>query len=173
MEKWDLFDENRQPLNKVHYRGEEIAKGHYHVVVGIWTINSQNKILLTLRHPDKDFYPDCWENTGGCVRAGEASLQGAKRELFEETGIDVTEEEFILLKTERTEDTFSDTYIVRVDRSIEELVMQEGETVAAKWVTLEELDQMVDRGEVGLPIAEKFLALRDELKNYLEKTIIY
>ena len=171
MEQWDLFDENRQPLNKLHTRGEVIHKGHYHVVVGIWTINSKNEFLLTLRHPDKDFYPNCWENTGGCVRAGEGSLQGAKRELFEETGIDLEEQAFLLFKTERTDDTFSDTYIVRVDRPIEELVMQEGETVAAKWVTLEELDGMIYRGEVGLPIAEKFLALREDLKCYLENHI--
>lgn len=171
MEQWDLFDENRQPLNKIHVRGEKIEQGHYHVVVGIWTINSQNEILLTLRHAEKDFYPNCWENTGGCVRAGEGSLQGAKRELFEETGIDVKEEDFILFKTERTEDTFSDTYIVRVDRLVEELVMQEGETVAAKWVSLEELEEMVQRGEIGLPIAEKFLKLREELKLYLQNHI--
>lgn len=169
MEKWDLFNEKREPLNKTHRRGDKITEGEYHLVVGIWTINSQNEILLTLRHPDKEDYPDCWENTGGCVRAGETSLEGAQRELFEETGINSAPEQFILFKTERTFDTFSDTYIVHTDIALSELTMQDGETVEAKWVTLEVLEKMIEQGLVGLPIAEKFKALREELKRYLEK----
>ena len=46
--------------------------------------------------------------------------------------------------------------------------MQEGETVAAKWVTLEELDQMVDRGEVGLPIAKDWDYAMSEARRNLD-----
>lgn len=168
MEKWDLFNEKREPLNKTHRRGDKITEGEYHLVVGIWTINTQNEILLTLRHPDKEDYPDCWENTGGCVRAGETSLEGARRELFEETGISVTQEQLMLFKTERTQDTFSDTYIVHADATLSELTMQDGETVEARWVSLEVLEEMIEEGLIGLLIVEKFKALREELKSYLE-----
>ena len=53
MEKWDLFDEKRQPLNRTHTRGNEMVIGEYHIVVEIWTVNTDKEILLTLRHPDK------------------------------------------------------------------------------------------------------------------------
>ena len=31
MEYWDLYDCNRQPLNRVHARGEKFAEGEYYV----------------------------------------------------------------------------------------------------------------------------------------------
>lgn len=167
MEKWDLFNEKREPINKLHNRQEPLQKGEYHIVVGIWTVNSQNEILLTLRHPDKLDYPNCWENTGGCVLAGETSRQGAKRELFEETGISIDEDELFLLGTERGENAFGDTYIVRKDVDLSNLTMQEGETVEAKWVTLEQLDEMIASGVFVKPLGEKLETMREAFERYL------
>ena len=53
MEKWDLFDERRQPLNTIHNRQDKMPSGKYHIVVGIWTVNSNNEILIKLIHPKK------------------------------------------------------------------------------------------------------------------------
>ena len=53
----------------------------------VWVVNSLGDFLLTLRSPEKEASPGCWENSGGAVVAGETSLQGALRELGEETGI--------------------------------------------------------------------------------------
>lgn len=80
MELWDLFDENRRFLYKQHNRQEPLAPGHYHVVVVVCVVNSKEEILVTLRHPAKETYANCWENTGGSVLAGETSRQGAVRE---------------------------------------------------------------------------------------------
>src|SRR5690554_4967672 len=144
MEKWDLYDKNRKPLNRTHARGTEMVIGENHIVVDIWTVNSDKEILLTLRHPDKQIYPNFWENTGGSVVTGETSRLGATRELFEETGINAKEDELVLLGTKKEETAFVDTYIVRKDISISDLTMQEGETVDAKWVTIDKLDEMID-----------------------------
>ena len=38
MEIWDMVDESRNPLGKLHMRGKEILPGEYHVVVEIFTI---------------------------------------------------------------------------------------------------------------------------------------
>ena len=94
MELWDLFDENRRPLNRRQSRLAPKVHGEYHLVVVICVVNSKHEILLTLRHPDKEKYPNLWENTGGCIQAGETSRAGAVRELFEETGIRAAEEDF-------------------------------------------------------------------------------
>lgn len=86
-EYWDLYDENRRPLGETHLRGLALPKGTYHIVVEVWTVNSKGEILLTLRDPKKETYPDKWECTGGSILAGETSKTGAVRELFEEIGI--------------------------------------------------------------------------------------
>lgn len=167
MELWDLLDEKRQPLNKMHNREDNMIIGQYHVVVGIWTVNSNNEILLTLRHPDKKEYPNFWENTAGSVLAGETIREGAVRELFEETGIVANEDELFLLGTKKEETAFVDTYILRRDVKISELTMQEGETIDAQWVTLDKLDRMIKLGAIALPVVKRLAFLRKSFENFL------
>ena len=93
----------------------------------------QEEILVTLRHPAKETYANCWENTGGSVLAGETSRQGAVRELKEETGIGVSEEELMLLGSVRGISAFYDFYVVRKDVELSDIVLQENETADARW----------------------------------------
>ncbi len=93
MELWDLYDENLRPLGRTRRRGDPMAPGAYHIGVDIWVINAKGEILLTLRAPEKRELPGEWENTCGSVLAGETALEGAVRELREETGIVAAPEE--------------------------------------------------------------------------------
>ena len=167
MEEWDLFDEKRQSLNKTHNRQDKMIIGEYHIVVDIWTVNINNEILLTLRHPDKKDYPNLWENTGGSALAGETSKVGAIRELYEETGIIANENELVFLGTKKQKTAFVDTYLVRKNYKISELTMQEGETVGAQWVTLDKLDEMIESGAIALPVAERLAPLRKIFEDFL------
>ena len=58
-----------------------------------------------------------WEPTGGLVKSGENSLQGIKRELQEELGINVSDNGLILVKEKIEEEencnSFRDVYIVK------------------------------------------------------------
>ena len=58
MELWDLYTKDRKLSGQTMARGESIPAGLYHLVVGIWTVNSQGRVLLTLRHPEKEVYPN-------------------------------------------------------------------------------------------------------------------
>jgi len=167
MEIWDLYDTNRQPLNKTHVRGIPMVPGEYHTVVAVWTVNSKNEILLTLRHPNKQKCPNLWENTCGSVLAGESSTAGAVRELKEETGITITENDLILLGTKKEASAFVDTYLIYKDAMIEDLTMQEDETSEAQWVTLEKLDQMVGADLFAPPVVGRLIALRKEFESHL------
>ena len=145
MEVWDLFDENRRPLGKQAGRREPIVKGEFHIVVVVCVINEQNEILLTLRSPDKEKYPGTWENTGGALEAGEESRTAAVRELFEETGIRVRENELHLLDSQMEESAFIDVYVVRKSVPVEKIRLQEGETVDARWVSLDEFCRLGEK----------------------------
>jgi len=163
MELWDLYDGERRPLGRTHRRGDEMYPGECHVVVGIWVVNNKKEILATLRSPDKETFPDKWENTEGSVLAGETSMEGAVRELHEETGIIASERELIPLGALKEEFAFIDIYLLRRDISISELTMQEGETVAAKWVTLEQLEEMAADGSLAAPVARRFALFKDKI----------
>ncbi len=166
-ELWDLYDGDRHPLNMTHIRGTRLRRGTYHIAVGIWTVNDQNEILLTLRAPEKPDWPNLWENTAGSVLAGESSLQGAVRELREETGIHVSEKELYLLGTERGRNTIGDCYIVRKNVPLADIVFQKGETCAARWVTLTELDAMVAKGMVAPPVSSRLSRIRSRFEDFL------
>ncbi len=160
MEFWDLFDENRNPCHIKHRRGEEIPAGKFHIVVEIWTVNSKNEVLLTLRDPQKEMFPNEWEVTGGSVLSGETSLQGAVRELFEETGIKASEDELTLLDSFQSMPNIYDVYLLRLDISLHELKLQEGETVDAKWVSMPNIVKMIEDESLTKPTGKRFLAYK-------------
>jgi mutator protein MutT len=56
-------------------------------VANVVLINSENKILL-LRRSDNLDRSGVWGFPGGMIDAGESSIVAAKREVFEETGIE-------------------------------------------------------------------------------------
>lgn len=168
MESWDLFDEERNPLFRTRQRGTPGRQGEYHVVVSIWTVDSHGNVLLTLRDPAKESYPNVWENTGGSALAGESSISAAVRELFEETGIRADAAELRLIGTEQTLDSFVDHYLLRRDLALADVRLQEGETADAKWVTFAQLDAMVADLTLAKPIGEQFNTIRERFLLFLK-----
>ena len=109
-ELWDLRDEFERPTGKQITRGDPIPPGYWHIVVTIWTVTADGRLLLTRRHPDKH-WALLWESTAGSVQAGETSREGALRELREETGLEAEADRFRLLSSEKTDRLFLDTYL--------------------------------------------------------------
>lgn len=174
MELWDLLDREGNALGIKHVRGEDLPKGTYHRTVEIFTVNSQGKLLVTLRDPKKETYPDMWEVTGGSAVSCEDSLTAAIRELREETGIERTAEDMIFLMTNAGTTALMDIYLNFCDADISELTLQKGETVDAGWVTFEEFEQMIDRGEVPEPVSRRYHEVKDllmaNIKNNLKNS---
>ena len=168
MEYWDLYDENLLPLRRTHRRGEPMESGAYHLGVDVWTINSKGEILLTLRAPDKDTLPDEWENTCGSVLAGESALQGAMRELREETGIVAGPEDLHAFFYRRTGHVHLFTYLLRRDVPLDSLIFQPGETADAMYVTAEKLDDMVAQPIGARPAGERWPFVRERLMKMME-----
>lgn len=163
-EYWDLYDDERRPLGRTVLRGKMNAmSGEYHVVVMIATMNSHGQLLCTLRSPEKSNYPNVWELTAGSVLAGEDSVAAAKRELREETGIVVSDDELRFIKTVKENTAFIDCYFVRTDIPIEEIVLQEGETVDARYVSRAEFENLLARKRIAFPVARRYSQLYDFL----------
>ncbi|MEI6498964.1 MAG: NUDIX hydrolase [bacterium] len=59
-------------------------------IVAAMIISKDNKIFLGMKHPDRGgVYVDCWHIPGGGVEIGETPDTAIKREILEETGIDI------------------------------------------------------------------------------------
>lgn len=173
-EYWDVYDKDYNLTGKIKLRGEPLSEGEHHRVVEIVTFNNKDEILVTFRDPRKP-HGGLWEYTGGSILAGEDSLTAAKRELSEETGIFVTNENIRFVATYKPENgsAFFDIFVAYSDLAADKLVMQEGETIEAKWVTAEELKEMNRRGEVVGGITSRLFKFYDEIckeKIFLKKS---
>lgn len=165
-EQWDLYNVQRIPLNATILRGETHPEGTYHIVVNVLVINSLGEILVTLRHHSKVQYPNMWENQGGAVKKGETSLEAVVRELHEETGILAAPSEFTLMGSSVEKTAIVDIFALHKDVNLSEIILQDGETVDAKWVTLSEFSRMISEGIVSDASVRRKRAVQQKFEQY-------
>ena len=158
----DIYDIDRNLTGRVHLRGTRWKKGEYGLVACVWVHDGRGNILLTRRAPEKTG-AGTWENSGGAVQAGEDSLQGVVRELFEETGIRAKPDDFELLGSELDGKTFFDHYCVKADVPLEDIVLLPGETDDAQWADFETVRQMVKTRAIHPVIGKQFRKHEQEL----------
>ncbi len=163
MEFNDIYDENRCLTGRLHRRGSRWHKGEYGLVVCVWVYDGHGNILLTRRAPGKSF-AGTWENSGGAAKAGETSLEAIVRELYEETGIQASPEEFELLETCQDTIAFYDHYCLRREVSLSDIVLLPGETDDARWATFRQIHELIQQKQICHVIAKQFLRQEPLLK---------
>lgn len=155
MEYNDIYDKNRNLTGRVHRRGSRWKAGEYGLVVCVWVYDGNGNLLLTRRAPGKSF-AGTWENSGGAAKMGETSRQAIARELFEETGIKASEDEFELLGSDRDRNAHYDFYCLKRQTPLEEIVLLPGETDGVQWASMEQVRQMVRCGQICRIIGRQF-----------------
>ena len=121
-EYFDIYDIDRKFLGRKEQRDSYVfKKGEYHIVTDVFIFNEKNQLLLTQRVPSKKGGL-LWEGTGGSVLAGESSIQAICREIKEELGIIVNQDELKLFKHLRRDEVksprFKDLWILKKDIAI-------------------------------------------------------
>ena len=138
MELWDAYDSRGVKIEgRTLIRGEPISEGMYHLVCDVLVKHADGSYLIMQRERRKS-YGGMWEATaGGSALQGESSLTCAKRELLEETGIKADE----LTEVGRVvhDGTIYVEFCCVTDCPKDSIVLQEGETIAYRWVSLKEL----------------------------------
>lgn len=146
MELVEKFDNKRLPLNKTLERYEKIL-GEYKQSVHIWFMNDNGEFLIQKRAPDKKVFPNKWAHTGGGVAAYETPLQTVVRECKEELGIDVDLNQTELMLSFKRKFDFIDVYLVKQNFEIEDLVFSDNEVTDAKWVSVDEMKELINNNE--------------------------
>ena len=94
--------------------------------------------------PTKPLYPDMWEATaGGSALKGETDVEGALRELREETGILADKLEF--LSKDRIGYCWHVRFLCITDCDKKSVKLQEGETCDYKWLPASEILAMSEQ----------------------------
>lgn len=153
MEFWDIYDSNKRRTGRTMKRNDWCLKdGEYHLTVLGVIVRPDGRFLITQRVMTKSWAPGWWEVSGGGVMAGEDSADAVKREILEETGIDVTDcEGGYLFSYHRENPGEGDNYFVDIYRFVadvteEDVKVQEKEAAGFKFATLEEIKELAAQG---------------------------
>lgn len=157
-EIWDLYDKNKRKtgLTIERSRVHEIPEGLYHLAVDIWVKTPDGRFLITRRSAKKPTYPLIWECTGGAVISGEESVDGAVRELFEETGLRAEKSDLKLVNTVVYSNYIMDVYLYERDMDMSEVILQEDEVCGAKLAAEEEILAMIENDEFVERVWKRF-----------------
>lgn len=145
MEKFDLYNNDRQLVGKTIERGQSCPNDLCRLVVHICIFNKKGEMLIQQRQSTKKSWPNAWDITlGGGVQAGENSRQAAKRELGEELGIDYDFSNVRPYMTINFDNGFDDFYLIEKDISLVEVAFKDNEVQAVKWATKDEILKMIE-----------------------------
>lgn len=175
----DVLDENGVKTGEILPRDEIHKKGLWHRAIVVAVINEENKILLQQRSEKKEKNAGMWDiSVAGHISTGQDSLSAAAREINEEVsvnlGYNVDIKSFRYMFSYRTmqkcsenfiENQFYDFFILRKENiKIQDIKMQESEVQAIKFVSINELVEMIEQ-----KIIVDRKPVYDELINYLHK----
>ena len=153
MEFWDIYDRNKQKTGRTMKRNDWCLKdGEYHLTVLGVIVRPDGRFLITQRVMTKSWAPGWWEVSGGGVMAGEESQDAVKREILEETGLDVSNcEGGYLFSYHRENPGEGDNYFVDIYRFVmdfdeSDVKIQEKEAAGFKLATAEEIKALAEQG---------------------------
>lgn len=145
----------------------------YHKPVWVWIINDNKEILIQKRADCKKVCPNKWDiSSAGHVLAGESSLEGAIREVYEELGIKTVEEEYQFLFEYIYDKAYeiAQVYLLKNNTSIDEMHLQKEEVSDVKWIKFEDFKNVLYSKEFA-PTPDEFKIKMLDLINELKSTI--
>lgn len=157
MEIVDLYNDRKELTGETCERNA-VPTGKYRLSIHIWIVNDKNELLIQQRSADKKIFPNMWSNTGGACIAGETSLETVFRELKEELDIvpDMNQLEFIA--SYKREKDFVDVWLLHQNVELNDLKFNDNEVQAAKWVTLQEWQELLKKGQAIKSSTDYFFA---------------
>ena len=154
MEFWDIYDENKQLTGRKMKRNDWCLKeGEYHLTVLGVIARPDGTFLITKRVMTKAWAPGWWEVSGGGVQAGESSEEAVRREVKEETGLDVRNAEggyaftYKRVNPDEGDNYFVDVYRFVMDIDENDVSFQEAEIDGHMFATREQIESFAKEGK--------------------------
>lgn len=174
----DIYDENNKSLSIKKMKSEAHKNGLWHRAAHIWIYNSQGEILLQLRVKNKDMNPDMWDiSAAGHVGTGEKPIISALREMEEEIGLSVKQEDLEFHEIKKVKAVYKEiknnefyyVYFLKYDGDIDKLTLQKEEVAKIKFLSIDKIkeglkkhpEKYVQHGDYWLDVFKK---IRDNTK---------
>ena len=151
-EYMDIYNENKEKTGRIVDRKTPLKKGEFMMyVLAILEREEDGRILITQRSLDKKWAAGAWEIPGGGSKAGETSLDAVKREVLEETGLDIsacpdTQKtpvfSYVNEDLERGDNYFVDIYHFVFAFDENDVTIEQSEAIDHKFATLDEITEL-------------------------------
>lgn len=178
----DICDEFGNPTGKVEDREIIHQEGLLHRTAHVWLLrkkNNQIEILLQKRSDAKDSFPGCYDiSSAGHIPAGDGYFKSAKRELKEELGVEIDENELIDCGNRRfhfeevfhgklfKDNQISKIFVLWKDLEEKDFIFEDHEVSEVIWMEFEKCYQAVKNNKINHCI---YLEELDMIGEYLRE----
>ena len=158
-EKFDVLNELVEFTGEIATRDECHKKGLWHRAVYAFIIDDKGNILLQKRSKNKKLWPNMWDVTvGGHVDAGEFGRQALIREVKEELGIEIKDDDvkYLIGSTSINEQGdiinkhYNECYLITKNIDISDIKIQKEEISEVRYFSKDELLKRISNNYEGL-----------------------
>lgn len=142
VEMFDVYDSTGKKTGIIKEKGQKLEKGQYKMAVNTWFMYN-DKLFIQKRTKNLRTAPGKWASTSGGSVSGEEPIDTVVRECYEELGLKVSADKFILLNKFIDESYLIYVFIAHMDIDKADLNLQTSEVETVDWKTLEEIEKLI------------------------------
>ena len=164
MELLEIYNDEGKPTGKTVVRGDKNLHldDNEHIAVGVIFIeNSNHEYLIQKTSKEKGGY---YSSTGGHITKGETPMSSILREIKEELGIEVKEDEVRSLGFINNGIPLMFLFYMKKDINIEDIIVQKEEVSYVEYKTKEEIENLINN---NLLLKSHGILFHELLKNNL------
>ena len=161
----DVYDDNGNVTGKVIIRGDKNAKllENEHISVAVIFIqNDKNEFLIQKTSKEKGGY---FSSTGGHVNMGENPLDAIKREVKEEIGVDISNDEIKEYGFITYDMPLRYLFYLRKNIDIKEVTLQKEEVEYVEFMNVSNIKKLIKSGEMLESHGIMFEKILSKIKN--------
>ena len=155
---------NRRPINKKFLKDGIQPRNSKFVTVVVFIFNPSNKKwLMQKRTKDKG---GKWATTSGHPISGQTSIEGMVKEIKEELGIEVLEDELRLITTVERKKKLADIYYLEKKIDLEKVKVQKEEVDDVTWMTSKDIEAFYKENKFKKTHYNYYKELTSSMKNH-------
>lgn len=159
MEMLEYYDKDNKEKLGIAERKVVHENGLWHREIAVWIMNENKELLLQRRSPKKKLAPNKLSITAGHIDVGESPEEAALREVSEEIGLKFNLSDLIFIgvysKEQKDNCCFSYNYLVKTDKSIKQMTMQEEEVSELLYISIDDLQKRMETQDEELSFSKK------------------
>jgi len=148
MELLDIYDDFGKTTGRVIKRGDKsvkLSKNEHIAVSVIFIENSKGEFLIQKTSKEKGGE---YSSTGGHVNSGETPLESIKREVKEEIGINVDNDNIVELGYLLYDMPLRYMFYLKKDIDIDSVKTQKEEVEYVKYMNIEEINKIIENKQI-------------------------